>query len=177
MGYPSHAAAESRSLLGAVPHGDNGTRATLKAMRAVVRAALARPLVIETAHRIARGLPARDMRARALAVRSWLAAHFHFERDPSGVELLRTPEYQLRQLARDGVITGDCDDAAILGAALYAALGGRAALRAVSFRPRSPFTHVYAILTPQSKHASVSLDVTKPRGVNPAVHRSATLGV
>jgi len=176
MGYAT-APRQVTKLLGEIPQGDRGTRATLGAMRSAIRVASTQPMVVERAHRIAAGLPPRDMRARALAVRRWLARNFRFERDPRGVELLRTPDYQLAQFTRDGYITGDCDDAAILGAALYTALGGVAALVVVAFRAFRPFTHVFTVLTPGDGGAIVNLDVTKPGGRLPKIARSKLVRV
>ena len=116
------------SILG----GDFGAMTTLAKMRAVANGGLVDPVVIETAHAVIEnaGVLGRDEPGKAEAVREWLAEHLQFLPDPRGVELLQTPRYQVDRIRRLGFSTGDCDDAAILGAALGKAVGLRARFRA-----------------------------------------------
>lgn len=146
-------------------------------MRRVVRGSLTDPLVIETARRIVAVLPPRDHDAHALAVRAFLAEHLQFVRDPHGVEMLSTPHYLLTEIARRYMVQGDCDDAAILGAALAKAIGLRARLVAVGFYNRSaPLSHVYTVVQGRRWH---SLDTTRPARllVEPPVARTLSVEV
>lgn len=79
----------------------------------------------------------------------------------------------IEQLARDGVVSGDCDDATILGAAIAASVGFIPSAMVTGFRrPGASFQHVYAVL-PLEPYAAgyIDLDVTRPNGPVPAVTR------
>lgn len=90
-----------------------------------------------------------------------MAARFRFLRDPAGVELVHHPRVLLDRLRKEGYVQGDCDDAAILGAALGKVIGLPARFVVVGFRgPRGPLTHVYAEVSDGSRW--VDLDVTAP---------------
>ncbi len=144
-----------------IPYGFRGSVATIDRMRSIVRASLRQELVIRTATRIVMFQPSRDQEAHAQAIREYLTRVFHFVPDPKGVETLRTPLYQLREIEGMGAVGGDCDDAAILGAALGMAVGIRAFFRIVKFRPGADYAHVFTILTPRAAPV-IDLDVTKP---------------
>lgn len=152
--------------------GDYGAQQTLDRMASLVNRSLTIPLVVETANGIAALVPPRDYVAIAKAIRSWLQRHFRFVRDPLGVELLRDPQYQLRQWMTQGFITGDCDDAAVLGAALGKSVGIGARFVAIGFRDGGPLVHVYAVLTGKADGGIGSLG----RGVDLDVTRPATVG-
>lgn len=158
--------------------GDAGAASTLDRMRGLVNASLSVPLVVETATGIVSSIPSRDYFGMAQAVRAWLARNFKFVPDPVGLELLRDPEYQLREWMTRGQIIGDCDDAAILGAALGKAVGINAKFVAVGFRDPGPLVHVYAVLTGPvgraigSAGAGVDLDVTRPLGARAKIVRA-----
>jgi transglutaminase-like putative cysteine protease len=159
--------------------GDFGAMQTLQHMRRLANEALADPLVIETARGIieAAGVAGRDQMGKYLALRQWLAEHLSFMPDPVGLELLSTPHYLLQQIQQRQFVSGDCDDAAILGAALGKAVGLPAKYRALSFVNQSrPFQHVYTLLLVQGRWAN--LDVTRsPAGTPPAPARTLDLGV
>lgn len=152
--------------------GDLGSFQTISQMRQLVNASLVDPVVIETARSIVVACPSRDLTCRAVAVRDWLADHFQFIHDPNGVELLSSPRYMLDKIAARGYAQGDCDDVAILGAALGKAVGLRARFVLAGFEgPRGPFRHVFCIL--RGLDSWYSLDVTKPqRPMLPIVNRT-----
>jgi len=129
-------------------------------MRQVAHEAARNPLVIDTARAIPAGNP--------LQLRQWLAAHFRFQSDPDAYEAIWTPPDQLAQINRRGYARGDCDDAAVLGAALALASGLPVRFVLLGFEPgsMSPLTHVYAVA------GGIDLDVTKPnQRVAPATRR------
>lgn len=140
------------------PGGDLGTIRTLGIMKRYARRALPDPLLQGAARRILGGAAAPA--AMAAAVRSWLARVFQFQPDPPGVELVKTPRRQLLELERTGRVTGDCDDAAVLGAALGRAVGLPARFVAVGFERGMPFRHVWTEL--ETPDGWVELDVTRP---------------
>ena len=103
-----------------IPPGDAGTRATLHAMRRLVRASLADPLLIATVG----DMVGEGSEGWAWKVRRWLDDRWRFLPDPLTVELVREPRVMLHELRTRGYMAGDCDDAAVMAAALGMA-GGR----------------------------------------------------
>lgn len=143
--------------------GDVGSWQTLRSMRGAVRQAIRDPRVLETAAAIVRPARPRDKRSQAQLIRSWMAAHTRYLNDPPGLELLRTPDYQLDRIGRDGVVQGDCDDMAMLAAALGKAAGMRAQFVALGFQgPKGPLSHVFTELL--ADDGWVEMDVTRTPG-------------
>lgn len=94
------------------------------------------------------------------AIRQWLGRRFCFIRDPQGVELLKDPGVLLREWEHDGCARGDCDDAAILAAAVALAAGYQVRFQVVGFRTGGPFGHVYAEAFDGRRW--IDFDVTRP---------------
>jgi transglutaminase-like putative cysteine protease len=163
--------------LGWLPSDDGGTVRTLAAMASLANLAQVDPLTVETAHRIALRVPPRDTLGYAQAIRRWLASNFRFVPDALDVETARAPHYLLTmQRQQGGLITGDCDDAAVLGAALGKSLGLRARFRTLAFPSLgNTFGHVYAEL--ETDQGWLDLDVTKPRGPVESASRTLTYPV
>ncbi len=149
--------------LGEIDGGIPGTEQTLRKMAKLAREALRDPRVLETAARIARAAQVRDQVGQATALRAWVAQHTRYLNDPPGLELLRTPSFLLDRIGRDGLVEGDCDDMALLTAALGLAAGIAPRFVAVGFAgPGGPLTHVYTeLLTPAGWQ---EMDVTRPEG-------------
>src|SRR6266704_712714 len=148
--------------------GDVGTLQTLGHMRAVVNKSLVDPIVIETARHIVEqaGCLGRNEVCKYQALRQWMEEHLAFLPDPYGVELLATPRYLLDKIGTMGYVSGDCDDAAILGAALGKAVGMKAKFRAYGFLRRgAPFKHVTTHLLVAGRWAD--LDTTRSQRFNP----------
>lgn len=132
-------------------------------MRAMVYREFLNPSVRLTAARIVAGIDGQDGAEQAQAIRDWLENHTEFLRDPDGVEMLHGPVWQANQINRYGVVQVDCDDVAMLGAALGKAVGLRARFVVVGFdSPRSPYRHVWAELSPRARQQWVDMDVTRP---------------
>lgn len=147
--------------------GDSGTVATVQRMRALVRQSFAEPSVRFVAVQIVRGLT--ETRSQVVALREWLEAHVEFLRDPRGVEYLHAPDWLLRRGFADGVIQGDCDDVAMLAAALGMAVGLRARFVVVG---RDQFEHVYTELANPHGGPWWELDTTRPaQGIDPTYFR------
>lgn len=159
--------------------GDIGAMQTLRRMQRLVNVSLGDPLVIETARSIVEGagVQGRDEIGKYIAIRDWMEEHLSFLPDPLGVELLSTPRYMLTQIRQKQYVSGDCDDAAILGAALGKAVGLRAKFRALGFvSKRRPFQHVYTLLLVRGQWAN--LDTTRSQSFDPpAPARVLELGV
>jgi transglutaminase-like putative cysteine protease len=116
-------------------------------MKRLVNGSLAAPMVRGTAVNIMRPVVPRDRVGQVEAVRSFLTERVQFLRDPVGVELLHSPEWLLREIQARYYVTGDCDDVAILSAALGKAAGLKARFVAVAFYdPVAPYAHVWTDL-------------------------------
>ena len=154
---------------------------TLDDMIARVNASLDRSIVVDTARELAMNVaPARDSWRQALGLRNWLGIVWRFVDDPAGKEKLRDPDEMIQEYHRLGFITGDCDEVAILGAAMAKAIGLEAMFTVYAWPdPASGtdfYSHVFAtVLTPDGR--SLSLDVTKPAGSVPSPTRELTVEV
>ena len=146
-----------------VPTGDAGTRATVRHMKRLVREGKVSPSVRGLALSITRGIAGRNGIAQAVAIRNWLAINIDFTRDPSGAELLYTPQRLVRILTERGPpLRIDCDDIAVLAAALGASVGLRARFQLVGFSPNAPFRHVWTDLaSPSGDRRWVQQDVSR----------------
>jgi transglutaminase-like putative cysteine protease len=142
--------------------GDEGTRQTLRAMARIVREdALTAPVLSILARIIPSGPFAKDRQVDALQIRSWLQRVWRFRRDPLNVELVHRPEPQLAEYRQHGYISGDCDDASVLGAVLGRAIGLQGRFVVLGFMgTRGPMAHVYAELC--GPDGWVDLDITRP---------------
>ncbi len=94
------------------------------------------------------------------AIRQFLVRRFRFQHDPRNVELLKSPGVLLAELENKGYASGDCDDAAILGASLALAAGFPVRWVVLGFHPRGPFGHVYAEAFDAGQWTD--FDVTRP---------------
>lgn len=164
-----------------IRYGDAGAVDTLGIMGELVNDSLQNPIVVGAARElVTRSAPARDGYRQAIQIREWLARVWRFVDDPTREELLRDPDAMLREYFETGKIAGDCDEAAVLGAALGKAVGLGACFTVLAFDPidggTGGFSHVFAsLLTGDGR--SVSLDVTKPGGSVPAPIRDLSVEV
>lgn len=147
-----------------LPASDFGTHLTLAAMRGMVVREFMNPTVRLVATDVVRGIGGKDGVEQAHAIRDFLEQHTEFLRDPDGVEMLHGPVWQLQQILSRGVVQVDCDDVAMLGAALAKAVGLRARFMAAAFLdPKSPYRHVWAEIGPRTAPPTwIELDVTRP---------------
>lgn len=155
-------------------------------MAAEVRTGLADPLTQKLARRILATVPRQDRTGAAQMIRLYLGDHFRFLSDAlagsllvgnSDVELLNTPHELARQILDFGEARGDCDDAAILAAAVGQLAGLPARFHVVGFDGLDgPFRHVWTdLLTPLGW---LDMDVTRPaQGPLPAITREMTVAL
>jgi hypothetical protein len=129
-------------------------------MRQRVREEYALPLVRETAAAIARGTGT-DAELQVRRLRAWLTRHVGFLRDPYQTEALHTPIGMLTLLGARGYLEVDCDDVAILGAALGMAIGLRA--RFILLGRDGGYEHVWAELADPNTDDWRELDITRPQ--------------
>ena len=142
--------------VGKLPPGDAGTARTLAIMAQLAREGSMRREVRETAIDVVRGAGVRphDTRGELAALFRFVRGAVRFTGDVAGVETLQAPHYTL------AVMAGDCDDRAILLAALARAIGIPASFRVIAANPRRPgtYSHVYVVAKVQGK--DVPLDPT-----------------
>jgi hypothetical protein len=149
-----------------LPEGDRGARKFVKIMGQEARRALRNPLTLESAASIMGG--AGSCLDQVGRLREWLGGHLEFFPDPEATELLRTPDYVLSLIWRDGIARCDCDEVGTLAAALGMAAGFPARLTLVSFGKSLPFTHVFCELH-TFKAGWVELDVMRPAELPPGL--------
>lgn len=162
-----------------IPSGDAGTYATLAIMRRLAKQGALHPLVRQTAIDITFGMGTNPT-AQARTIREWLSQSILFQRDPYGVEALHAPDAILRSVLTRGTASLDCDDVAVLAAALGLSLGLAARYVAVGFNsPNAPFRHVWAELADPRRPAWIECDITRPaQGLSGvAISRKHIIGV
>lgn len=126
-----------------LPAGDAGVELTLRRMRRAVEAAKTDPAMRAAVLEALRGVREKDQLAEAQSLFEWVLDRTRFTRDPRGVELLQEPPYLLRQIRKEGVAYTDCDDAAMLFAALAETAGYPTRFR-VQGGPGRDYSHVLA---------------------------------
>lgn len=150
-----------------LPAGDAGTIQTVELMAKLVDRAQLHPEVAHVARQIEAHAQGGDVVG---TLRAWLGRRVRFTPDAwishamglgNVPEFLTAPLYMVRQIREQGYAVGDCDDVAILGAALGRATGYQARFRVMAFGgPGDPFLHVFTELR-DGRHWR-ELDTTKP---------------
>ncbi len=144
-----------------IPRGDFRTNATLYYMGRIVDQGVRDPLTIQLASDIVAGIPG-DQAGQAAAIRDWVDRAVVFQPDPRGVETVRTVPEMLNAVVTRGAAQIDCDDVAVLSAALGKAVGLRARFVVLGFGGRwAPFAHVFTQLG-AGEHGWLEMDVTRP---------------
>lgn len=164
-----------------ISSGDAGVSQTLTHMRALVSESMADPSVVLFARSFVLRAGQREYRHQADLIQTWMRGVWVFADDPIDREFLVSPAVLLSMLTTTGRIVGDCDEAAVLGAALGQAIGMAPQFVVLGFA--SPDTgndgrlaHVYTqLLTPDGD--TVSLDITRPDGPLPEVTRAWVVDV
>lgn len=124
-------------VLGALPSGPAGVRATLKIMKRWRDQYKTNPTIRNLALQLTTGLPQKDHRGEIERVHAFVRDSIRYVRDVAGVETLQTPLKTLELRA------GDCDDKSTLIATLLASIGYPTRFVAVGFAP-GRFSHVFA---------------------------------
>lgn len=165
--------------VGHIGDGDDGVMGTFQAMARLANAGQADPVVVAAA-RVLAGSDGKSQAAVARRIARFLVKVWRYVDDPVDTELLLTPARMLRQYGMTGGITGDCDEAAILGASLGKAVGIPATFTALAFDTSDDdparLAHVFASLLPNDG-APVMLDVTRGAGPVPLITRTVTMNV
>lgn len=145
-----------------IPNGDAGTKATLAQMVQLVRAASLHPIVRRQAIAIVQDAAGLDDRLKARLIRDWVDSRVLFMPDPLGAELLHSPDAVVAHILTDGIANLDCDDVAMLAAALGRSVGLRSRFVAVGFSPNGPFRHVWSELGSPRSGFWLPVDPTRP---------------
>src|ERR1051325_2901538 len=103
------------------PPGMPHVRSTIGKMSALAKQGASSSPIVTLARRIvaAAGVPSKDYRGELAALYKWVRANIAYRKDPVHLEWLQSPDRTVEERA------GDCDDHAILLAALAGALGHR----------------------------------------------------
>lgn len=126
-----------QTYLGNLPPGEPGTRATLRAMKALVEHYKTDDTVRSAALDLVRGLPPKAYGREVRALFEFVRDDIRYVRDVYGVETLQTP------VATLDIEQGDCDDKSTLLAALLESIGHPTRFIAVGFTGPGQYSHVY----------------------------------
>ena len=161
-----------------IPPGDAGTLATLDMMRVAALDGSVSPVVRNVAAQLVAGTE-RDPLLHANLLGNWVIQHTEFLPDPSTAEALLLPADAIARIANVGVCQCDCDDVAMLAAALGLSIGLRARFVAVSFsrEPGAPFAHVWADLGEPSGDQWLTVDPEAGKLIMPPVTRREVVEV
>lgn len=155
-----------------IPDGDKGTLATIAMMKRLIVAASMHPDVRDMAIKIMR--PDRVSPGMAIqTLRRWLQVAVQFVRDPVTAEALTDPVAMIQRIEDGGRAPGDCDDVAMLAAAMALSVGFRARLVAVGFKHtapltgaldgKDPFLHIWTeVAPPTGTLVWTEMDTTRP---------------
>jgi transglutaminase-like putative cysteine protease len=132
-----------------LPNGDAAVPFTLAIMRRAALDLATKPdtrrlaALIRNLQRVY--VPTHYSTARGAALRLYVVAKngYRFKSDPRGVEMLRNHAAQARAVLLGNVALGDCDDLAVMLAALLEVLGLQWRFAVVSATPDSPWAHVF----------------------------------
>lgn len=133
---------------------------TLQRMALTVNNIVQDPAMVEQAVSIVTGQEPHDYHAQLTVLRNWIDDHTQFVRDPADRELLRRPDYMLEEIRKGGLAFGDCDDIAMLSAALAKCVGFPVHFFAEAYHGGG-FSHVYAVAT-EPAGEEIDFDTTRP---------------
>lgn len=129
-----------------IPQGDRGSYATLRTMKRIVGEAMRDVPVLDAAKDLIRLSGGTNRLAQAQAIQEWMTDHVNFCRDPYGIETIHTPLFMLSRIREQGMFEADCDDYAVLSAALAKAVGMRTKFVVLGFFGKKvPYAHVYTM--------------------------------
>lgn len=142
-----------------IPGGWKGTAATIKRMHQLAAQGKTDWTIVKVASVIVRGCQVKDYNCAASRIFGFVKRKIEFRLDPHQVELIQHP---LRTLERKA---GDCDDHAILLAALAGAIGIPYAFKTIKADTNRPndFSHVYTVFAFPGQDKLVAADTTVGR--------------
>lgn len=146
-----------------IPAGPAGVRDTLKRMAKIVRQYRRDPTIRQLAVEIrqAAKVPGKDFMGEVKALHRFVRDYITYVRDVHNVETLQTPLRVLENRA------GDCDDQAMLLAALLEAIGHPTQFKAMGFASPDQFTHVLARTMIGDRWIAAETTLERPVGWEP----------
>jgi len=111
-------------------------------MARLVRESAREPLVRHMSVDLVRSVYASHYADVVWGLKNFFMRHFRFIDEPD--EMIAAPSRLLRAIREAGAAWGDCDDAAVLAAAMLYSLGFGVRFRAVIEQPDGSFGHVFA---------------------------------
>lgn len=149
------------ATLGLVPDGREGTIATLRIMRQLVRAGKTALPVRTQAVMLTRGLAQKDYSGEARALFNFVQNSIRYVKDITDVETLHRPDEVL------SLGCGDCDDKSILLASLLESIGHPT--RFIAIGPDNEnFVHVFVETKIGSNWISMDATENEPCGWRPS---------
>jgi hypothetical protein len=122
--------------LGLISDGPRGIWETLKIMSSFVRAGKKTSAVRTMAQTITQSLPQKDYSGEVRLIHAYVRDRIRYVGDITDVETIQTPEITLQ------LLSGDCDDKAILLCALLESINHPTRFKAIGFEP-NVYEHVY----------------------------------
>lgn len=137
--------ADAEPMRLAIPPGDEGTEATIQAMRAVIDTTRLSGVVASAARDAAEEATEHPLlTSPAQALFDWMRRRIEFRPDPRGTEYLRHPDRIIQEIVRSGRAEADCDDQTMLSAAMLRELGYEPVIVTARTDPEGDYRHVYA---------------------------------
>ena len=124
------------ATLQAIPDGKEGTIATLKIMKELVKAGKKSLPVRSLAVSLTNGTASKDWFGELKKLHAFVRDRIRYVRDIRDVETVQTPDATL------AIGAGDCDDKSVLLASLLESIGHPTRFVAIGFKP-DDFAHVY----------------------------------
>ncbi len=139
--------------------GEDAVRETVLLMDRVIREG-ARDLYVRMwAERIITDIPHDDF-LRVKEIFDFLGEHTRYTWDMQGTELIKTPQYTLKEIESGQTPLLDCDCMTVLVLALLRAVGYQTAIRAISLHEDGVYRHVYGMVNVNNQW--FALDLTRP---------------
>lgn len=157
-----------------IPNGPAGTAATLRLMGQLVRAGSFDVQVREMAAQAVQG--AGSDHARIERLNTFLTRHTEFLPDPLLAEALVPATIAVDKIHANGLFQGDCDDVAVVTAALGLSIGLMARFVAVSFDGVG-FAHVWTELASPQNSQWFAIDPTRPAQNLPAIYQRMIMAI
>lgn len=128
-----------------LPNGADGNIATVQFLVKLARKRAKHPVVRQLALNIIRHAGTKSMfyKDESIAIAKWVQSNLHYVKDISGVETVHDPLTMIDKVQR-GTAAVDCDDHAVLLAALLLSIGHRPIFRIVRYSKNSAsYNHIY----------------------------------
>ena len=124
---------------------------TLDAMKEIINKSIRNWKVRDFATWVVRNVAPHDKAEEARAVFDFVQQKVRYCYDPSGLEMLTTPDVLIDKIRLGNIPTEDCDGFTILSLSLLKSLGFPVALRAAGYKPDKKFSHVYGLVRIKNK--------------------------